>query len=151
MYHLLQGELLFDSKNSDQSLLELDSANQISIENEFNVYLTDIYSKQIEIYTNQEKWQQAVDKYEKYVKLKSELNSIKVKNQLEDLTFQNELNKKELEIELIQEERDLANKNVKFVKKIGDYENRIVWFLVSSFVFILGLIVFGIRRITKNK
>ena len=150
MYHLIKGELLLSQSNFNESLIQLDSANVISLENEFRVYLTDIYSRQIEIFNELGNWKESVERYKKYVSLKNELNSIKVKNQLEDLTFQNELNKKELEIKLVQEERDLAKRNEQSEKNRSAYETRIIWFLIFSIVLILGVIIYGIKRITKS-
>ena len=75
----------------------------------------------------------------------------KVKNQLEDLTHRNELRQKELKIELANDERDTARENVKIEESIGNYESRIIWFLIFTIVLILGLIVYGIKRITKEQ
>ena len=75
---------------------------------------------------------------------RQDISLSKVKNQLADLTHRNELRQKELEIELVQEERYLAEKNVKIEERIRNYESRINWLLIFTIILILGLIVYGI-------
>lgn len=151
IYYKLTGELFGAQKDFDTALKDLNRAEDLSKNEDYRIHLLDIYIKQIDVLNAQEQWQQSVYKYKKYVELKNELNSIKVKNQLEDLTHRNELRQKELKIKLANDERDLAQKNVKIEESIGNYESRIIWFLIFTIVLILGLIVYGIRRITKGQ
>lgn len=151
IYHKLTGELFGAQKDFSKALEGLNRAENLSKNEDYRVHLLDIYLKQIELLNEQQRWQQSVNKYKKYIELKNELNSIKVKNQLEDVTHRNELRQKELKIELANDERDLAQKNVKIEESIGNYESRIIWFLIFTIVLILGLIVYGIRRITKGQ
>ncbi|MFT6984015.1 MAG: tetratricopeptide (TPR) repeat protein [Crocinitomicaceae bacterium] len=151
IYYKLTGELYGAQKNYANALKDLGQAEDLSNTEDYRVHLLDIYITQINLLNAQQQWEKSVDRYKKYVKLKNELNSIKVKNQLEDLTHRNELKQKELKIELANDERDLAQKNVKIEESIGNYESRIIWFLIFTIVLILGLIVYGIKRITKGK
>jgi tetratricopeptide (TPR) repeat protein len=151
IYHKLSGELFGAQKEFDNALKDLKRAEDLSNNEGYRVHLLDIYLTQIDILNTQQQWKQSVDKYKKYVELKNELNSIKVKNQLEDLTHRNELRQKELKIELANDERDTARENVKIEESIGNYESRIIWFLIFTIVLILGLIVYGIKRITKGQ
>jgi tetratricopeptide (TPR) repeat protein len=150
LYYQLYGKWLSAKNDSAGALQALGSAEQLSRNNSFRIHLPDIYAAQIELLIAQGKWQAAVIKQQEYIKLRDELNDVRVKNQLEDLSFQNELNKKELEISLIQEERDLAKKNEAAVQDIANYTRKIVLFLIVSLVGVLGLIFYGIKKITRN-
>ena len=150
LFHHLRGKLFARKGLIDQAYEEFKRAEEISNTNKFRVHLLDIYTEEIDILNTQQKWQASVERYQTYIELKNELNNIKVKNQLEDLTFQHALNSKELEIQLIKEERDLAKKNEQSEKTIAHYEQKIVWFLISSLLVVLALIVYGIKRITKQ-
>jgi tetratricopeptide (TPR) repeat protein len=150
LYHQLKGQLLHAKGDSEGSYQELIIAENLSNQHGFRIHLTDIYSAQIEILIAQGRWQEAVKKQQVYIHLREELNDVRVKNQLEDLSFQNELNKKELEIDLIQEERDLAQKNEAAVKNIANYTRKIVLFLILSLACVLALIIYGIRKITRQ-
>ena len=82
--------------------------------------------------------------YKKYILKNNELTNSEIKNQIEDLTYKNELTKKELEIKLVQEERNLALKNEK-------YEQKITWFVLLILLLSVGLILFGIKKLTSEK
>lgn len=151
LYHLLNGKIHLKRNEFEEALRELKKAEQISISNTFRIHLLDIYLLQIEIYKKTENWQKATSMYDLYVKLKDELNTTKVKNQLEDLTFQNELKKKELEIKLIQDEKELAIKNQRLESNTANHRTKIVWYLLSSFVLLFGLIFIGIRKLASKK
>jgi len=150
LYHQLKGKLFKARSQLDEALGELLSAEKLSLKHNFRIHLLDIYATEIEIFITNEQWKAAVEKQQAYIELKTELNDIRVKNQLEDLSFQNELNKKELEIALIQEERDLAQQNEAAVSEIARYTRKIVFFLITSLVVVIGLVVYGIRKITRD-
>ena len=107
----------------------------------------DIYLNELKVLLKLQKFDVYAKKSEKYIQLQQELNDLKINNQLEDLTFQNNLNQKELEITLVQEERDLAIKNKTIQSNISAIESRIVWFLISTLVIMLILIIVGVRKI----
>lgn len=150
LFHQLKGKLLEERGQLDDALSELLKAEKLSVTHNFRIHLMDIYAAEVGIFIAKEQWREAVEKQQAYIDLKTEINDIRVKNQLEDLSFQNELNKKELEIELIQEERDLAEKSEEAVSEIASYTRKIVFFLITSLVVVIGLVVYGIRKITRD-
>lgn len=150
LYHQLKGKLFKGRGQLDEALGELLTAERLSVKHNFRIHLMDLYAAEVEIFIAKEEWKAAVEKQQAYIALKTELNDVRVKNQLEDLSFQNELNKKELEIELIQEDRDLAEQSEAAVIEIARYTRKIVFFLITSLVVVIGLVVYGIRKITRD-
>ncbi len=150
LYHLLNGKIYLNKKTFELAIESFQKAEKISLQNDFRIHLLDIYLLEIDAYKQLKNWQKSSSTYDLYVHLNDELNTAKVKSQLEDLSFQNELNKKELEIKLIQEEKDLAVKNQQLEKETANHRTKIVWFLIVSFVIIIGLIVIGIRKLAKE-
>jgi tetratricopeptide (TPR) repeat protein len=150
LHELLQGKVFLQQNKLDLALQSFNLAESQSLANNFRIHLLDIYLNQIEVHKQSANWQRAVKTYERYVALKEELNTTKIKNQLEDLTFRNELTKKELEIKLIQEEKQLAEKNEKMEKNASKQSRKIVWFLIISLFLLFGLIFVGIRKISSS-
>jgi len=147
IYNQLMGDLNFLEGNLPEALNFYSLAEIISNSNNFRVHLLEIYLSELDILLKIKDFEKYSKKAEKYIALQRELNDIKIKNQLEDLTFQNNLNQKELEITLVQEERDLAIKNKMIQSNISAIEARIVWFLISTLVIMLILIIVGVRKI----
>lgn len=151
LYEILKGRIHLAKKNYSSSLDNFNRAEAFSTKNNLRIHLLDIYLFKIKAYKSLEDWKSATFVYDQFESLKDELNQEKVKSQLEDKTFQNELMKKELEIQLIQEEKDLAVKNQQMEKNVADHRSKIVWFLLLSLFLLIGLIFFGIRKISKEK
>lgn len=151
LYDILSGRIHMAKKDYVSSLKSFGHAETISLKNNFRVHLLDIYRFKIASYKSLEDWKKATLVYDQFEELKDELNSEKIKNQLEDKTFQNELMKKELEIQLIQEEKELAIKNQEMERNVSNHRSKIVWFLLFSFLLLLGLIFIGIRKISGEK
>jgi tetratricopeptide (TPR) repeat protein len=151
LYYQLMGDLSVLESNLNEGLSYYLKAEDLSLKNDFRVHLKDIYINELKVLVKLSKFEEYAKKAEKYIQLQKELNDLKINNQLEDLTFQNNLKRKELEIELIQEERDLAIENRNIQSNISIIESRIVWFLIFTLVFILGIIIFGVRKMTRKK
>lgn len=137
-------------RNTSSSIQFFLKAEELATKHKLRSLLPQILKDQIQHYENAGEWKVATKKFRKYTELNEELNSTLVKNQLADLTFQNELNKKEMEIQLIQEERDLAQQRAENESKIRRYESRIVWLLLST-VFAIVIFVFFIRKVMINR
>lgn len=151
LYFQLMGDLHLLDNNLNEGLNYYYKAEELSISKDFRVHLLDIYLNELRVLEKLEKFDIYAKKAGKYILLQRELNDLKINNQLEDLTFQNNLKRKELEIELIQEERDLAVENRNIQSNISVIESRIVWFLVFTLLSILGIIIFGVRKMTRKK
>jgi hypothetical protein len=151
IYHKLNGKLKMALSDLNGALNEFSTGERIS--KQFKIYtnITELLKLQIEILESQSNWQKASAKYKEYVQLNEQLNSVQIKNQLDDLNFRNELVKKQLEIELVQEERDLAKKNEQFEKDLRIYGQKITWFVVILLISCIGLILFGVKKLTNNK
>lgn len=134
-----------------EALSNLEKASKLAEEYQLRIYSEEIYKYQIEAYRGLKQWEKVAITYDKYISLLEELNNRKVKNQLEDLTYQNEINQRDLELKLIEEQRDLARKQLIKEQNIVDYENKIVWFLIASLVSLIVLTLFGIRKITREQ
>ena len=150
LHELLQGRVFLQQNKLDLALQSFNRAEAQSISHNFRIHLLDIYLNQIAVHKRSADWQRAVKTYDRYIALKEELNTTKIKNQLEDLTFRNELTKKELEIKLIQEEKQLAEKNERMEKNASKHSQKIVWFLIISLFLLFGLIFVGIRKISRS-
>ena len=70
---------------------------------------------------------------------------------IKDLNYRNEITKKQLEIQLVQEERDLAKKNEKFEKNLRVYGLKITWFVITLLILSIGLILYGVKKLTTSK
>jgi len=90
---------------------------------------------------------EVVKAYEQYVKLIEELNTSKIKNKIDELAYQNELYRKQLEIELLKEERQLADENRRIENQIFAYNSRMMYFLFASLIILIVLVIFELRRI----
>lgn len=134
----------------NSSLVKLNQAYTIAFKNNLQSSLPELLKNEIRILEKQGEWKKSNQKYKELTQLSEKLNSVKVKNQLADLSFQNELNKKDLEIRFVKEERDLASQNATHEKNIRKFSTRITWFLVFSILLIIGLLIFGYKRISKN-
>lgn len=151
IFHKLKGKHRLAQGSPEDALIEFIAGEAISKKYKVFTNLAELLKLQIEIHESRSDWQKASSKYKEYVKLNEEMNSAQIKNQLDDLNFRNELIKKQLEIELVQEERDLAKKNEQFEKDLRIYGQKITWFVVILLISCIGLILFGVRKLTGKK
>lgn len=151
IFNKLKAAFLIAEGNYTAAYPYLNNGEALAKKYDFQTYLLSIYKLQIALLKSQDNWKGASDKYEQYVKLNDELNSIHVRNQVDDLTFRNEMTKKELEIELVQEERDLARSNESYEKKLRLYSQKIIWFVIILLGVFITLIVLGIKKLTSSK
>lgn len=151
IFHKLSGKFHLAKGSADNALTEFATGEMISKKYKVLTNLAELLKLQIDIHESRSDWQKASSKYKEYVRLNEEMNSAQIKNQLDDLNFRNELIKKQLEIELVQEERDLAKKNEQFEKDLRIYGQKITWFVVILLVSCIGLILFGVKKLTDKK
>lgn len=151
LYFQLMGDLMQLEGKLNDALSYYYKAENLSLSKNFRVHLMDIYLSELKVLKQLGNYEVYTTKAEKYISIQRELNDLKIKNQLEDLTFQNNLKRKELEIELIQEERDLAIENRNIQANISILESRIVWFLIITLALMLGIVIFGVRKIISKK
>ena len=151
IFHKLKGKQRLAQGSSEDALIEFITGEAISKKYKVFTNLAELLKLQIEIHESRDEWHKASAKYKEYVKLNEEMNSAQIKNQLDDLNFRNELIKKQLEIELVQEERDLAKKNEQFEKDLRIYGQKITWFVVILLISCIGLILFGVKKLTVKK
>ncbi len=144
VYSKLQGQYNFQVNNFGNALSFLSEAEDLSLKNQIWNHILDIYLLKIAVFEAQNNIANANNIYKKYILKNNELTNSEIKNQIEDLTYKNELTKKELEIKLVQEERNLALKNEK-------YEQKITWFVLLILLLSIGLILFGIKKLTSEK
>ncbi len=150
LYYSLTAELEKKKGDYKDALIALDKAVKLSKKGRIKTHMTSLLTQQIKIYEVLKDWKRASETYKKLTTLNDQLNSIKIKNQLADLTFQNELNERELELQLVTEERDLANKNILLERNIARYSRKITWFLVLSVVALVTLLFIGFKRILNK-
>jgi tetratricopeptide (TPR) repeat protein len=149
--HKLKGKLLISSGNSSSALSEFQEGENLSLKYKNSTNLLELVKLQIEVYEKSSDWQKATSKYKQYLSLIEKMNSLHIKNQLDDLNYRNEITKKQLEIELVQEERDLAKKNEKFEKNLRVYGLKITWFVITLLILSIGLILYGVKKLTTSK
>lgn len=149
--HKLKGKLLLSSGNSSSALSEFQEGENLSLKYKNSTNLLELVKLQIEVYEKSSDWQKAAMKYKQYLSLIEKMNSLNIKNQLDDLNYRNEITKKQLEIQLVQEERDLAKKNGKFEKNLRVYGLKITWFVVALLILSIGLILYGVKKLTALK
>lgn len=149
--HKLKGKLKLATSDKSGALTEFSEGEIISKRFDIRTHLLELIKLQISIYESNNDWQKASKKYREFVRMNEEMNSLQIKNQLDDLNFRNELTKKQLEIELVQEERDLAKKNESFEKNLRIYGQKITWFVVLLLITSVGLIIFGMKKLTEKK
>jgi tetratricopeptide (TPR) repeat protein len=149
--HKLKGKLLISSGNSSSALSEFQEGENLSLKYKNSTNLLALVKLQIEVYEKSSDWQKAALKYKQYLSLIEKMNSLNIQNQLDDLNYRNEITKKQLEIQLVQEERDLAKKNEKFEKNLRVYGLKITWFVITLLILSIGLILYGVKKLTTSK
>ena len=149
MLSKLKGELKFIQNDFEGAMSSFVIAENTSEKTGVNTHLLSIYKGQIKVLKAQQNWKGATLKLEELVRLNDQINSLHIRNQLDDLSFRNEITKKELELELVQEERDLAKQNEIAEKQLRVYSQKIIWFVISLIVIFIGLMIFGVKKLTK--
>jgi tetratricopeptide (TPR) repeat protein len=138
-------------KQYDSALAIIDQAIQLSEESGLRNRLPELLKIQLSLLEIKYDYEKATKIYRKFVRLTEELNDKNVQDRLDDLTFRNELVKKQMEIDLVEEERNRAKKNEEKERQMRVYTQKMVFFVLFLLVFVFGLIVFGIRKITKER
>ncbi len=149
MYAKLMGELKLNQGDLDGAMNSFASAERIAENTGVKTQLLALYKAEIKVLKAKQDWKGATLKYEEYVRLNDQINSLHIRNQLDDLSFRNEITKKDLELELVQEERDLAKQNENSEKQLRVYSQKIIWFVISLIVIFIGLMIVGIKKLTK--
>jgi tetratricopeptide (TPR) repeat protein len=138
-------------KQYNPALAIIDQAIQLSEESGLRNRLPELLKIQLSLLEIKYDYEKATKIYRKFVRLTEELNDKNVQDRLDDLTFRNELVKKQMEIDLVEEERNRAKKNEVKERQMRVYTQKMVFFVLFLLVFVFGLIVFGIRKITKER
>ena len=138
-------------KQYDRALAMIEQAIQLSEKSELRNRLPELLKIQLSFLELKRDYEAATGVYRKFVRLTEELNDKNVQDRLDDLTFRNELVKKQMEIDLVEEERNRAKENVEKERLLRVYTQKMVFFVLFLLVFVFGLIVFGIRKITKER
>ncbi|MDP4684604.1 MAG: tetratricopeptide repeat protein [Crocinitomicaceae bacterium] len=151
IFHKLKGQLFLKKGDNQLALIEFKEGENLSKKHNIRTHLIDLLRTQISIYEENENWKLAALKYKEFSELNDEMNSLRIKNQLDDLNYRNEIIKKQLELEYVQEERDLAKKNQEFEKDLRIYGQKITWFVILLLIFCLGLIFYGVKKLTSKR
>ena len=139
------------TKENDKALVMIEQSIELSEKSALRNRLPELLKIQLSLLELKLDYDKANSVYRKYILLTEELNDKNVQNRLDDLTFRNELVKKQLEIDLVEEERNRAKENEENERILRVYSQKIVFFVLFLLFFIFGLIVFGIRKITKER
>lgn len=150
VFNKLKGNYLYFTGDYSSALSYLDQGISASNKHKLSAHLLSLYLLKIDCYEMQGEISNANKWYKIYIKLNDQLKNSEIKNKIEDLTYQNELTKKELEIKLVLEERNLALRNHVFEKNLRIYEQKITWFVVLLLVLTIGLVFYGIKKITTQ-
>lgn len=145
----LKGEISFKQKQFDDALVYFQKAEILSNKYGIKTHLSSLFRMQISVFKAKGDWQKAIVKYDEYIALNDEINSLHIRNQLDDLSFRNEMSKKDLELELVQEERDLAKKNENAEKQLRVYAQKIIWFVVILILVCVGALIWGLKKIVN--
>jgi tetratricopeptide (TPR) repeat protein len=145
----LKGELKLIQGDTDGAMSSFVVAENISEKTGVKTHLLSIYKGQIKVSKAKQDWKGSTLKLEEFVRLNDQINSLHIRNQLDDLSFRNEMTKKDLELELVQEERDLAKQNEISEKQLRVYSQKIIWFVIILIVVFIGLMIVGIKKLTK--
>jgi tetratricopeptide (TPR) repeat protein len=138
-------------KQYDQAFIRIDKAIELSEKSELRNRLPELLKIQMGLLEIKHDFERATMVYKKFVRLTEQLNDKNVQDRLDDLTFRNELVKKQLEIDLVEEERNRATENEEKERLLRVYTQKMVFFVLFLLLFVFGLIVFGIRKITKER
>jgi tetratricopeptide (TPR) repeat protein len=151
IFHKLKGQLFLKKGDNLNAIIEFKEGENLSKKHEIRTHLLDLLKTQISIFEETADWKLAAIKYKEYCNLNDEMNSLRIKNQLDDLNYRNEIIKKQLELEYVQEERDLAKKNEQLEKDLRIYGQKITWFVILLLILCLGLIFYGVKKLTSKR
>lgn len=128
----------------------LDRAETLALKHDFQSELSEIYRAKAVLLHDEGNDSQAVLWYEKHLLLYQKLQSNLVKNQLEDLNHRHELENKELQIAYLKKQQALLQQNLEIQQKLRQFDTKILVFSIVSLLGIVGVIVVGIRKLTKQ-
>jgi tetratricopeptide (TPR) repeat protein len=143
----LQGEYWLKTGRFDSAIQAVESALNFSRESNIRNHEIELWKLKIAAFKGMNNLPEAVKAYEQYVQLIEELNASKIKNKIDELAYQNELYRKQVEIEVLKEERQLADENRRIENQIFAYNSRMMYFLFASLIILIVLVIFGLRRI----
>lgn len=137
-------------ENHLEALSILDNALSIADTINFISKRKDILFYQIKSYTALSDFESAVKRYEDYYAINQKLLNTEVIQKTGDLNYKNELSRKKLEIELLQEQKELLDKNLDFKSKIANYELRIIIFALALIIILCVFIAYIIKLSNKE-
>lgn len=89
--------------------------------------------------------------YEEYFRFLDWFEQYNAKNRLDDLSYRDELTRKQMLVDLTQEKRRLAESNEHKERQLRLYSQKMVFFTFFLVIFILGLVIYGVQKLTKNR
>lgn len=130
----------------------LDEALKLSDSKEFRVLKLKLLRTRIAIYKESKDEAQNLNRaYEEYITFLDWYDRYNAKNRLDDLSYRDELNKKQVLIDLAEQKKELAEKKRKEEYDLRVYSQKMVFFSIFLLVFILVMVIYGVRRIGKRR
>ncbi len=123
----------------DNALAHLKEVEDISLANEFNESLLDVYDLKSKIFSKQFRYQEALDFKEQYLTLRSELDSLNNFNRVSELNAKYETEKRDRELAEITAQMAAGEAN----KKARD---RVLLVAGLCVLFVIGMMLFSIIR-----
>jgi serine phosphatase RsbU (regulator of sigma subunit) len=125
--------------NFENALGHLKEVEDISLANEFNESLLDVYDLKSQIYSSQLNYELALDSKEQYLNLRSELDSLNNFNRVSELNAKYETEKRDRELAEITAQMAAGEAN----KKARD---RVLLITGLCVLFVIGMMLFSIIR-----
>jgi tetratricopeptide (TPR) repeat protein len=89
--------------------------------------------------------------YEEYIRFLDWFERYNAKNRLDDLSYRDELTRKQMLVDLAQEKRRIAEQKELKERQLRMYSQKMVFFTFFLVMFIVGLVIYGVQKITKNR
>lgn len=149
---LLQSILESKSGNLQEAVKLLEEALRLSESKEFRTLKLELLRERITVLKRFKGQAERLNgAYDEYITFLEWYDRYNAKNRLDDLTFRDELSKKQLLIDLAEQKKNLAETKRKEEYNLRVYSQKMVFFSIFLLVFILVMVIYGVRRIGKRR
>jgi tetratricopeptide (TPR) repeat protein len=134
------------------ALISINKGLKLAEESAFRMWRLELLKTRISLLKLAKGSSESLDTaYEEYFRFLNWFEQYNAKNRLDDLSYRDELTRKQMLVDLAQEKRRLAEYNEHKERQLRMYSQKMVFFTFFLVIFILGLVIYGVQKLTKNR
>lgn len=151
IYLKLSSELFSRRNMVHEAIFSIKKGLNLADKYDFKIRKLELLKTQISILKKANIPEELNKAYENYLEFTSLLEKYNAKNRLDDLSYRDKLTRNQFLINETLAKRKIAEQNEIKERLLKSYSQKMMFFTLFLIIFILGLVIYGVQKLTKNR